>query len=170
LALAQLDTLYRIARRLVREPTAAEDLVQETYARAIRAWETFQLESYGMRPWLVRIMHNVHLSRSQRESRQPGALDDATLETTAAKASAAGFAFADMFEGMDQHLKRALSHLAPEYQVVLLLWAVDDLTYKEIAEAVGIPIGTVMSRLYRARQQLSEQLHDYAIKEGIIRE
>jgi len=60
--------------------------------------------------------------------------------------------------------------LVPEYQVVLLLWAVDELSYKEIAEAVGIPIGTVMSRLYRARQQLSEQLKEYAIREGIIRE
>jgi RNA polymerase sigma-70 factor (ECF subfamily) len=169
LAVQQLDTLYRIARRLVREPASAEDLVQETYARAIRAWESFQLESYGMRPWLVRILHNVHLSRAQRESRQPGSVDDSQLESSAAKMGT-GFPFADSFEGMDQQLKKAMGQLAPEYQVVLLLWAVDDLTYKEIAEAVGIPIGTVMSRLYRARQQLSEQLHDYAVREGIIRE
>ncbi len=164
--------LYRIARRLVRQPAAAEDLVQDTYARAIRAWESFQLESFGIRPWLVRIMHNVHLSRAQRESRQPGSVDDAQLEMAEGNAGAggAGFAFADNFDGMDQQLKRAMGQLAPEYQVVLLLWAVDDLTYKEIAEAVGIPIGTVMSRLYRARQQLSEQLHDYAVREGIIRE
>jgi RNA polymerase sigma-70 factor (ECF subfamily) len=175
LALEQLDTLYRIARRLVRQSAEAEDLVQETYTRAIRAWESFQLESYGMRPWLVRIMHNVHLSRAQREGRQPGTVEDAQLEMAAGKAGGAGASggagvFADRFDGMDQQLKRAMGQLAPEYQVVLLLWAVDDLSYKEIAEAVGIPIGTVMSRLYRARQQLSEQLHDYAVREGIIRE
>ena len=71
---------------------------------------------------------------------------------------------------MDQQLKRALAALAPEYQVVLMLWAVDELSYKEIAETVGIPIGTVMSRLYRARQQLSDQLREFALREGMIRE
>ena len=170
LALAQLDTLYRIARRLGRDQSAAEDLVQETYMRAIRAWETFQLEAYGMRPWLVRILHNVHLSRAQREGRQPGSVEDGQLEASAAKPDPAASPFSSSFEGMDEQLKRAVEQLAPEYQVVLLLWAVDELSYKEIAESVGIPIGTVMSRLYRARQQLSEQLHDYAVREGLIRE
>jgi RNA polymerase sigma-70 factor (ECF subfamily) len=74
------------------------------------------------------------------------------------------------FEGMDQQLKRCMDNLAPEYATVLTLWALEDLSYKEIAEAVGIPIGTVMSRLYRARQQLSEQLREYAVREGMIRE
>ncbi|MEA2736551.1 MAG: polymerase sigma-70 factor, subfamily, partial [Humisphaera sp.] len=74
------------------------------------------------------------------------------------------------FDGMDQQLVRAIEGLAPEYQVVLMLWAVEELSYKEIAAAVGIPIGTVMSRLHRARQKLSEQLRNYAKREGIIRE
>ena len=74
------------------------------------------------------------------------------------------------FEGMDQQLVRAIHQLPPEYQTVLILWAVDELAYKEIADALGVPIGTVMSRLHRARQRLSEQLRDYAMKEGIIRE
>jgi len=172
LALQQIDTLYRIARRLLREPSAAEDLVQETYLRAIRAWESFHLESYGMRPWLVRILHNVHLSRSQREGRQPALVEDGQLEGAAQNLRGIEHGPFDLgsYQGMDQQLVRAIEKLAPEYQVVLILWAVDELSYKEIAEAVGIPIGTVMSRLYRARQQLSEQLHDYAIREGIIRE
>ena len=71
---------------------------------------------------------------------------------------------------MDEQLVRALDQLPEEYQVVLLLWAVEDLTYKEIAQAADIPMGTVMSRLHRARQRLSEQLKDYARAEGIIRE
>jgi RNA polymerase sigma-70 factor (ECF subfamily) len=74
------------------------------------------------------------------------------------------------FDGMDQHLVRAIESLAPEYQVVLMLWAVEEFSYKEIADAVDIPIGTVMSRLYRARQRLSEQLKPFAQREGIIRE
>ena len=171
LALQQIDTLYRIARRLVREPAAAEDLVQETYLRAIRGWESFQLESYGIRPWLVRIMHNVYLSRAQREGRQPTSVEDGQLEEAAQKLMSAPAPFdISSYQGMDQQLVRAIEKLAPEYQVVLILWAVDELSYKEIAEAVQIPIGTVMSRLYRARQQLSEQLHDFAVREGIIRE
>jgi RNA polymerase sigma-70 factor (ECF subfamily) len=169
LALEQLDTLYRIARRLARDSSTAEDLVQETYTRALRAWTTFNLESYGIRPWLVRILHNAHLSRAQRESRQPASIDDAQLEASAKTPTPMSFD-PSSFEGMDQNLKRAVENLSPEYAVVLLLWAVDELSYKEIAEAVDIPIGTVMSRLYRARQQLSEALREFAIREGIIRE
>ena len=71
---------------------------------------------------------------------------------------------------MDERLVRALDALPAEYQIVLMLWAIDGLAYKEIAEAVGIPIGTVMSRLHRARQRLSDQLKPYARSEGIIRE
>jgi RNA polymerase sigma-70 factor, ECF subfamily len=119
-------------------------------------------------------MHNVHVSRSEREGRQPTAIEDEQLEAASAHQGnrAAGGVPYDQssFEGMDEQLVRAVEGLAPEYQIVLLLWAVDELSYKEIAEAVGIPIGTVMSRLHRARQRLSEQLRSYAKREGIIRE
>jgi RNA polymerase sigma-70 factor (ECF subfamily) len=185
LALDQLDTLYRIARRLARDPQRAEDLVQETYLRAVRARETFDLQAHGIRPWLLRIMHNVHVSKSEREGRQPAAIEDEQLESAAGGGSAGvaggggGSARARAtpppydqfsFDGMDQQLVRAIEGLAPEYQIVLMLWAVEELSYKEIAQAVGIPIGTVMSRLHRARQKLSEQLRNYAKREGIIRE
>src|SRR5688572_29008884 len=69
LALEQMDTLYRVARRLARDPERANDLVQETYLRAFRAKDSFQLKEYGIRPWLLRIMHNLHFSRSDRERR-----------------------------------------------------------------------------------------------------
>jgi RNA polymerase sigma-70 factor (ECF subfamily) len=176
LALEQLDTLFRIARRLARDPQRAEDLVQETYLRAVRARETFDLQSHGIRPWLLRIMHNVHVSRSEREGRQPASVEDEQLESSAggggsARARATPPPYDQFsFDGMDQQLVRAIEGLAPEYQVVLMLWAVEELSYKEIAAAVGIPIGTVMSRLHRARQKLSEQLRNYAKREGIIRE
>jgi len=180
LALEQLDLLYRIARRLTRDPATAEDLVQETYVRALRARDSFDLQAHGIRPWLLRIMHNVHVSRSEREGRQPAAVEDDQLELGSGALGGAGSGTAgraagepydvSSFQGMDQQLVKAIESLAPEYQVVLVLWAVEEFSYKEIAESVGIPIGTVMSRLHRARQRLSEQLRDYAIREGIIRE
>jgi RNA polymerase sigma-70 factor (ECF subfamily) len=184
LALEQLDTLYRIARRLARDPQRAEDLVQETYLRAVRARETFDLQAHGIRPWLLRIMHNVHVSRAEREGRQPASIEDEQLESASSGHGGGGGGGGGSsrsratqppydqfsFEGMDQQLVRAIEGLAPEYQIVLMLWAVEELSYKEIAAAVGIPIGTVMSRLHRARQKLSEQLRNYAIREGIIRE
>lgn len=169
LALEHLDMLYRIARRLTRDATRAEDLVQETYLRAFRAGDDFDLQEYGIRPWLVRIMHNLHYSRSERERRQPLAMDDAALESAS---DSAPFVPLDgsSFEGMDERLVRALHDLPEEYQTVMLLWAVDDLSYKEIAHSCGVPIGTVMSRLHRARQKLAEKLQDFARKERIIRE
>jgi RNA polymerase sigma-70 factor, ECF subfamily len=170
LALEQLDLLYRIARRLTRDPTRGEDLVQETYVRALRARDSFDLQAHGIRPWLLRIMHNVHVSRSEREGRQPAAMEDAQLESARAASTSAAPYDTTNFQGMDQQLVKAIESLASEYQVVLILWAVEELSYKEIAAAIDIPIGTVMSRLHRARQKLSEQLREYAIREGIIRE
>ena len=124
-------------------------------------------------------MHNVHVSRSEREGRQPTSIEDEQLESASGGGSTGSGARARTtpppydqfsFDGMDQQLVRAIEGLASEYQIVLMLWAVEELSYKEIASAVGIPIGTVMSRLHRARQKLSEQLRNYAKQEGIIRE
>jgi RNA polymerase sigma-70 factor (ECF subfamily) len=117
-------------------------------------------------------MHNVHVSRAEREGRQPTAVEAEQLESSGGGGSRAAPPPYDQFsfEGMDQQLVRAIEGLASEYQIVLMLWAVEELSYKEIASAVGIPIGTVMSRLHRARQKLSEQLRNYAKQEGIIRE
>jgi len=168
--LEQLDLLYRVARRLSRDPGSAEDLVQETYVRALRARDTFELQSHGIRPWLLRIMHNLHVSRAEREGRQPTAVDGEQLDASAGSHPPAPPWDRGSLEGMDQQLVRAIDSLASEYQVVLMLWAVEELSYKEIAHACDIPIGTVMSRLHRARQKLSEQLRAFAVREGIIRE
>ena len=178
LALDQLDTLYRFARRLTRDANRAEDLVQETYARAFTARDSFQLqEGFGIRPWLLRIMQNLHFSRRAREKRQPATVDADTLtaaaEAPGAEAGSAGALASALgplnFDDLDGPLAQALDELPADYQTVLLLWAVEDLSYKEIAAVVDIPIGTVMSRLHRARQRLSERLRDYAVKEGVIR-
>ncbi len=170
LALEQLDVLYRVARRLTRSADQAADLVQETFLRALKAHNTFDLQEHGIRPWLVRIMHNLHFSRSDREKKQPVSIDSAPLEAASASRDER-FAFKPAgFEGMDERLVKALTQLPEEYQVVLLLWAVEEFSYKDIADSLDVPMGTVMSRLHRARQKLTQVLHDFAIEEGVIRE
>ena len=196
LALAEVDTLYRVANRLTRNPDRAADLVQETYLRAFRSREGFDLQEHGMRPWLLRILRNLHLSRVDREKRQPVAMDGEVLDSlsptgmapvpapapeghdseTTAEAIDTALASGETPwlrlnpDDLDERLKKALETLQEEYQLVLLLWAVEDLSYKEIAEVLDVPIGTVMSRLHRARQKLSAQLREYAVEEGVIRE
>ncbi|HEY8751354.1 MAG TPA: sigma-70 family RNA polymerase sigma factor [Tepidisphaeraceae bacterium] len=171
LALEQLDLLYRVARRLTRREDQAGDLVQETFLRALRSHNTFDLQAHGIRPWLVRIMHNLHFSRSDREKKQPMAMEAAPLEAASPPAPEEKFSFGMAgFEGMDERLVKALKQVPEEYQVVLLLWAVEEFSYKDIADSLDVPIGTVMSRLHRARQKLSQLLRDFAIEEGVIRE
>jgi RNA polymerase sigma-70 factor, ECF subfamily len=171
LAIEQMDMLYRVARRLTRDSGRAEDLVQEAYLRAFKAQNTFRLQAFGIRPWLLRILYNLHLSKAQYEGRQPVPIDGEHLELASADRHGRDLPVDPRsFESMDQNLVRAVESLASEYQAVLLLWAVEDFSYREIAEALDIPIGTVMSRLHRARHRLAELLRDYAVEERLIRE
>jgi RNA polymerase sigma-70 factor, ECF subfamily len=168
LAVEQLDTVYRFARRLARDVDGAQDLVQETYVRALRARESFDLQEFGIRPWLLRILYNLHLSRAQRESRQPMIVEDEHLESAGSRDVAVLSPGFSSFEGMDEQLVRAIENLSDEYRSVLVLWALEEMSYKEIAEALDLPLGTVMSRLHRARQKLAGQLRDYAAENRII--
>ena len=173
LALAEIDALYRMARRLTRDPSRADDLVQETYARALRSRDGFELQQFGIKPWLLRIMYNLHLNRAQREKRQPTAVADDTLDGLSGDSDDAGEQLPidpSSFQAMDEQLVRALGELPADYRAIILLWAVEELSYKEIAAALDIPIGTVMSRLHRARHRLAEQLRQHAVREGFIRE
>lgn len=169
LALEHIDALDRVARAMTSNAAEAEDLVQETYLNALRASANFDLQSFGIKPWLLRIMHNIHSTRRLRESKQPRAFDSEQLEMIEPgvaeplpNALAAG--------ELDGELDRALDCLAPELRTCLTLWAIDELSYKEIADVMGVPIGTVMSRLHRARQRLGRELRDYARKSGLIRD
>ncbi len=167
--LAEVDALYRMARRLTRTADRADDLVQETYARALRGRAGFRLESFGMKAWLLRIMYNLHLNRAGRERRQPVATEDAALEASSAGDGGDLPLAPASFEGMDEQLVRALDALPTEGRAVLLLWAVEGLSYKEIAATLDVPIGTVMSRLHRTRQRLAAQLRPYAEEAGLVR-
>jgi RNA polymerase sigma-70 factor (ECF subfamily) len=180
LALEHVDMLFRLARRMTRDANRAEDLVQDTYLRAFAASDSFDLKAYGIRPWLVRILRNVHFSKSQRERKQPAAIDDEELQnnpdddapdrSTALTDSGSFDASGINFEAMDERLAAEVEKLPVDYQAVLLLWAVDELSYKEIADACDIPIGTVMSRLHRARAKLAKELSTYAENERIPKE
>jgi RNA polymerase sigma-70 factor (ECF subfamily) len=170
LALAELDTLYRMARRLTRDASKSDDLVQETFARALRSRDSFKLENFGIKPWLLRIMYNLHLNRAGREKRQPTAVEDETLESSSVPGDSTLPIDPSSFQAMDEQLVHALDDLPEDYRTVMLLWAVEELSYKEIAGTLEVPIGTVMSRLHRARQRLAEQLREFAAQEGIIRE
>lgn len=166
LALPHLDIVYRVARRLVRNDHEAEDLVQETYFKAYRAFDSFEMREFGIRPWLLKILNNTFLNRQAREKRAPKATDQQTLEETQASDAAVVPLELD-FENIDEEVKQAIDELAPEFRTVLLMWATSEFSYQEIADALGVPIGTVMSRLHRARQQLMRALSTYASQQRL---
>jgi RNA polymerase sigma-70 factor (ECF subfamily) len=162
LALGQLDAVDRVARSLARDDADADDLVQETYLRAIAAHDQFKLHEFGIRPWLMRILHNTHINRAKRERRAPIAMESAALEATADPTPTSVPEYDGRFG--DDELNAALDQLTPDLRSILLLWAVDELSYKEMAHVLDIPIGTVMSRVHRARQRLYELLPNQAKK------
>jgi RNA polymerase sigma-70 factor (ECF subfamily) len=154
LALEQMDAIDRVARSLTHNSAEADDLVQETYLAALKAHSCFELESFGIRPWLLRILHNLYVNHARRERRRPAALDAEQLEAVSDPAPPMPL------DGtvVDEDVERALNGLPADLRTTLMLWAVDEMSYKQIAQVMDVPIGTVMSRLYRARQRLSEAL------------
>lgn len=169
-ALPHLPVVYRVALRLARDPHLAEDLVQETYLRAHKGFASFRMREFGIRPWLLRILQNVYLNVRTRERRAPKVADRSDLDLLQVRAgNDENFhgALKIDFEQVDDRVKAAVESLRPEYRDVLLLWATMELSYQEIADTLEIPIGTVMSRLYRARQHTVNSLRDYAAQQRV---
>jgi RNA polymerase sigma-70 factor (ECF subfamily) len=159
LAVEQLDALYGLARSLSRDPAKADDLVQETYLRALRARGSFRLEEFGIRPWLIRILQNLHVTRGIRESRQPKAMEETALERLPREEACATRNRPLALDDMDEELVWAIDALPESYRSVLWLWAVEEKSYSEIAGRLSLPIGTVMSRLHRARRRITDHIH-----------
>lgn len=155
--MAEVDAVVRMANILTRNPTEAEDLVQDTYLKAVGARERFELDARGIRPWLMRILHNTWLNRVQRRGREPASMDPETVDQMPGARSSASPIDLD-WRNADQRLVNGIQQLPDSLRTTLLLWALEELTYREIAEITAVPIGTVMSRLYRARQLLAERL------------
>jgi RNA polymerase sigma-70 factor (ECF subfamily) len=166
-ALQHLDALYNLARWLARDPVEAEDLVQETYMRAIRAAHQFQ-PGTNLRAWLFQILRNHFLTVRTRRSREPELMEPEALEGLGVKGGAAAGASGaggrasqplDVTQGLD--LTAALDRLPEEFRSVVLLADVDEFRMEEIAQIMECPVGTVKSRLFRARAILRGLLKDY---------
>ena len=162
-ALAYADTLYHLARYLTRSPTDAEDLVQETYARALGAAHQFT-PGTNLKAWLFRILRNTFLSQYRHERHNPtvGGLD--TVAPTAPEPAQwlrGDLELDRLRKVVGEEIERALMSLSEEARTVILL-DLEGLTESEVAGVVGCAVGTVKSRLARARAALREQLRDYA--------
>jgi RNA polymerase sigma-70 factor (ECF subfamily) len=170
LALAEMDAVYRMAMHLARDPNDAADLVQETYLKAFKAEASFELRDAGIRPWLFKILHNTFYTKVGKAKREPTIADDLAPQSVDSELDAPPPAW-DLehldWEQVDDRLKRAIENLPDHYREVLLLWAVEGLKYREVAEVLGVALGTVMSRLYRARSLLSKELGELAAEHGI---
>jgi len=152
LAVPLLDGLYNFARWLCGDPDEARDLVQETLLKALRAFASFQ-QGTNFRAWMFRILRNTFLTtRTGLERRNTQQEDEETFADSAVNAETPEIA---LIRRADTELvQAAIAQLTPAWQEVVLLADVEEMKYKEIAEALDIPIGTVMSRLARARQQI----------------
>lgn len=166
-ALPYLRDLYAIGVRMTRNPDAAQDLVQETYLRAYAAWSSF-IAGSNCRAWLIRILTNSYINHYRRARSHHSFTQRSEDEQLAAlygdEPRAQGHAAEDTLAraGFSDEVDRALAELEDDHRLVVLLADVEDMKYREIAETLGWPIGTVMSRLFRARRRLEEQLGRYA--------
>lgn len=157
-----------MAHHLTRRDEEAADLVQETFLRALAAQDRFELRESGVRPWLFKILHNVFFTRLARDKRGPALLEEVGETPQAGDDQAPCWDLATLdWEQVDDRLKRAIDDLPPHYRSVLLLWAVEGLKYREIADVMGVAIGTVMSRLSRARALLARPLEQLAREHGL---
>jgi len=173
-ALRHLDALYRTALRMTRSEADAEDLVQETYIRAFRFRDQFTLGT-NMKAWLFRILTNTFINTYRRKAAQPEVtdlegVDEFSLYRRMADDRAASSSpdpEAELLKSVvDTEVTDALEELPEKFRTTVLL-DVEGFSYKEIAEMLGIPIGTVMSRLHRGRKFLQKRLYDLARERGI---
>lgn len=159
--LVHLDALFRAARRFTRDQDAARDLVQDALVRAYRAFDTFTPGTNG-RAWLLSIVYSVFINGYHRQRRRPATVSMDALE---ARFADRFFAAPDTGPGTtmtDSDVLAALDQLPEEFRATVLLVDVEDLTYEEAASALGCAVGTVRSRLHRARRVLAVTLEDYA--------
>jgi RNA polymerase sigma-70 factor, ECF subfamily len=172
-ALQYLDQLYAAALRMTRNPADAEDVVQETYAKAYASFHQFT-PGTNLKAWLYRILTNTYINSYRKRQREPQLSDGENVEdwqlARAESHTSSGLKSAEMvaLENLpDTDVKEALQQLAPDFRLAVYLADVEGFSYKEIAEIMGTPIGTVMSRLNRGRNQLRNLLAEYARERGI---
>lgn len=175
-AVPHIDALYGTALRLTKSESDAEDLIQETMLKAFRYFDKYE-NGTNCKAWLFKIMHNTFINRYRKKKKRKEYLIDDDYRPLQERAEAPEHTpFHENFESEEQmyfkmfgdEVKKALQEVPLDFRMVVLLADLQDFAYKEIAEIMDCPIGTVMSRLYRGRRMLQAQLHDYAKTEGYI--
>lgn len=176
LAMPYMDALYTAAIRLTHNAADAEDLVQETYLRAYRGFEGFR-DGTNLKAWLYRILTNTYINQYRAKKRRPAEVeldggDDFSLYQRVGgleAAQAQRSAEHELLEQLpDDAVKAAVEDLPDQFRLPVLLADVEGFSYKEIAEIMDTPVGTVMSRLHRGRRQLQKRLWEYAQERGLI--
>ena len=175
-ALVHVDALYGAAYRLTRNARDAEDLVQDSLLRAYKFWDSFQQDS-NCKAWLLRIVTNTFINEYQRRKRSREVLDAATAEQDATdgvlvQASASDKQSPDqaiMQASVSDDVQRALEQLPDDFRTAVILCDMQGLSYKEIADIMETPVGTVMSRLFRGRKLLAAALREFAVSEGYVK-
>jgi len=170
--MGHMNSLYATAVRMTSNPNDAEDLVQETYFKAFRFHGQFQ-PGTNAKAWIFRILMNSFINRYNRRRREPVPMDLHKREPAAPPEGYVPFsetaALDDRYaELLDDEVKRALEVLPEQYRAVLLLNVLEGFSYKEIADILDCPVGTVMSRLHRGREALRLTLRDYATRNGFL--
>jgi RNA polymerase sigma-70 factor (ECF subfamily) len=175
-AMPHLDALYGSALRLTRSPSDAEDLVQDTLLRAYRFWDRFEAGT-NLKAWLLRIQTNTFINRYRRSVRERKVFDG-PLATPVGEGVMSRSAMRGLTNPIEdaqrrilaQEIQKAIDELPEDHRIMILLADVEELSYKEIADVVGCPVGTVMSRLHRARKGLQKKLLRQAVQMGIVDE
>ena len=174
-AMPYLDQLYSAALRTTRNPSDAEDLVQETFAKAYAAFHQYK-PGTNLKAWLYRILTNTYINDYRKKQRQPLQSDAAEIEdyqlarAEAHTSKGLKSAEAEALDHLpDSEVKRALQDIPEDFRLAVYFADVEGFSYKEIAEIMETPIGTVMSRLHRGRRMLREKLTDYARERGFIK-
>jgi len=169
-ALVHLDVLYRVALRLTGNPSDADDLVQETMLKAYRAWDQYE-QGTNAKAWLLTILRHAFINEYRRRTRHPETVDIDAIEPFAVFSEVQDEdpqgAFFDRI--VDDEVLRAIDQLPEAFRETLVLSDVEGLSYQEIAGILEVPIGTVKSRLFRARQLLQGKLYEYAVEMGYIK-
>jgi len=175
-ALVHTDALFGAAYRLTRNARDAEDLVQDSLLRAYRFWESFEQDS-NCKAWLLRIVTNTFINEYQRKKRSREVLDAASAEQDATDGVLMHAEATDrrsperalLERSVSDDVQRALESLPDDFRTAVVLCDVQGLSYKEIADIMGTPVGTVMSRLFRGRKLLAAALREFAISEGYVK-
>ena len=176
LAMEYMGSLYSAALRMTRSPSDAEDLVQETYLKAYRAFGSFK-EGTNLKAWLYRILTNTFINSYRARKRRPEQTDIDEVEDLYLYRRLGGLEAVNASRSpeeevlehfTDAEVKGAVEALPEQFRMAVLLADVEGFSYKEIAEILDIPIGTVMSRLHRGRKALQKTLHDFGMQRGLV--